>query len=156
MPRGNGTTAFSEIEKANILLLAEEGKRYTYIAEHLNRDVSAVRRYILKCKAPDGSFEQPLENEKRGRKRKSTPVTDRHIVLEVKRNRFVTANQLKQLVPPVQDLCINTIKSRIKESGEFESYWAQKKPFISPKNKVNRVRWAKEHLNWTREQWRTV
>ena len=64
MPRGNGTTAFSEIEKANILLLAKEGKRYTYTAERLNRDVSAVSRYTLKSKAPDGLFEQPLKNEK--------------------------------------------------------------------------------------------
>lgn len=49
-----------------------------------------------------------------------------------------------------------TIRSRIKESGEFNSYWAVRKPFINPVNRARRVEWCRAHLNWTKEQWKRV
>jgi hypothetical protein len=36
-------------------------------------------------------------------------------------------------------ISLSTIASRIKESGEFNSFWAAKMPFISDKNK--KIEW---------------
>lgn len=71
----------------------------------------------------------------------------------VKRHRFCTAIQRDLAIPA---LCLNTIRCRIKESGEFNSYWAIHKPFISKKNHKKRVEWCRQHLNWTPEQWSRV
>lgn len=38
----------------------------------------------------------------------------------------------------------------------FGSYFAANKPALSEDNKKKRLRWAKEHDNWTEEQWRGV
>lgn len=73
----------------------------------------------------------------------------------VKRNRFISAKEIKvQCALP--DVCENTIRSRIKESGEFTSQWAARKPFISEANRAKRVEWCREHQHWTKEQWRRV
>ena len=101
-------------------------------------------------------FRSKPKIETRGRKRKTSDTTDRNIVLQVKRSRFISASQVKQALPDGITLSENTIRSRIKESGEFNSYWAARKPFITQANKLKRVAWAKEHVNWTPEQWARV
>jgi hypothetical protein len=76
---------------------------------------------------------------------------DRSIIVSVKRHRFCTAKEIQRDLA-IPALCLNTIRSRIKESGEFNSYWAIHKPFISKKNQRKRVEWCRQHLNWTPEQ----
>jgi hypothetical protein len=74
----------------------------------------------------------------------------------VKRDRFISAKRINLDHSAAQNISLNTIRSRIKESGEFNSYWAARKPFISKKNRAKRLKWTKEHKNWTKEQWRSV
>lgn len=38
----------------------------------------------------------------------------------------------------------------------FGSYFAANKPALSEDNKKKRLRWVKEHDNWTEKQWRGV
>ncbi|CAG8835856.1 36073_t:CDS:1, partial [Racocetra persica] len=38
----------------------------------------------------------------------------------------------------------------------FKSYIACKKPFLTKKAQRKRYNWAKEHKNWTKEDWRRV
>ncbi len=49
----------------------------------------------------------------------------------------------------------STIRSRLSERS-YKSCIACKKPFISDKNRIARLRWTKEHLSWTIAQWRQV
>ena len=132
------------------------GKTFTWIGKQLKRDISAVRRFLIQCKNNDGTVEIKEKSETRGRKRKTSPVTDRNIVIQAKRNRFITAEEIKVALPPDISICTNTIRARIKESGEFNSYWASRKPFISIANKRKRLAWARDHINWTAEQWKSV
>lgn len=48
-----------------------------------------------------------------------------------------------------------TITRRLNEAGLFGRR-SVKKPFISDRNRAARVAWAKEHLNWTWQQWDRV
>jgi hypothetical protein len=156
MTRSKDAKTFTDAERGTIVALYAERHRYSTIASRLNRDASAVRRFLLKCKNEDGTYEIKKKAETRGRKRKSGAFDDRRIIVQVKRNRFVTAKKIKESLPAELSLCLNTIRSRIKESGEFNSYWASKKPFISRANRIKRLAWAREHLEWTVEQWRRV
>jgi hypothetical protein len=51
---------------------------------------------------------------------------------------------------------VDTISRRLNESEQLKSKWQQKKAYVSAKNQKLRVRWAKEHRNWSVEQWRKV
>lgn len=156
MPKPKGAHAFTNFEKASMLTLYAQEYSFAAIARYFNRNDSAVRRFLLSCKNEDGTVEIHEKVETRGRKRKTSNVDDRRMIIQVKRNRFVTAKEIKESLPAELSLSLNTIRSRIKESGEFNSYWASRKPFISKKNKIKRLAWAREHLDWTLDQWRRV
>jgi hypothetical protein len=72
-------------------------------------------------------------------------------MIYVKRHRFSTAKDIQSELdlPP---LSLTTIYARIKESGEFNSYWAARKPYISKQNRIKRVKWCQERLSWTYEE----
>ena len=156
MAKKKGSKEFTIFEKSVMLTYYAEGKTFSWIGKQLKRDISAVRRFLIKCRNDDGTVEIKETEETRGRKRKTSPTTDRGIIIQTKRNRFITAKELKASLPAGIDLSLNTIRSRIKESGEFNSYWAARKPFISKSNRIKRLAWARDHVNWSLEQWRRV
>ena len=88
-----------------------------------------------------------------GRPRITSPTDDQHIILEVKRNRLISTDEIIENVPTLK-CSRDTIIRRIKESGEFNSYWQIRKSFISERNRRIRVQWCKDRLHWTIEQWR--
>ena len=47
------------------------------------------------------------------------------------------------------------ISNAFKSEG-FSRRITRKKPSISETNRIKRLAWAKEHLDWTTEQWRTI
>jgi hypothetical protein len=65
------------------------------------------------------------------RKRKTSAAGDRGILREVRRDRFVFTVDILALAPYLH-LSASTISRRIRESGEFDSYWAAHKPCLSP------------------------
>jgi hypothetical protein len=91
----------------------------------------------------------------RGRKRKTDERDDRLIMNLMKKDRFITAKQIKVENPDLH-VSESTILRRLKQSGEFDSYWAARKPFITPENQTKRLNWARIHVTWTVEQWRRV
>jgi hypothetical protein len=40
--------------------------------------------------------------------------------------------------------------------GGFKCHLSAKKPFLSERNRVKRLQWARDHLHWTPQQWRSV
>jgi transposase len=93
-----------------------------------------------------------------GAPRKTNDREDREIVLAVKRKRDVTINQIKADIPDLVselDLSGELIRRRIHEAG-LHSVVAIKKPFISEENRRKRLKWAREHLLWSYEQWNSV
>jgi transposase len=156
MPRQNGSLELSDLEKGQILAFKTVGKSFAEIARLLNRHESTIRkRWETICQLEEHDANAQRQ-PKRGRKRKGTDRDDRQIVLAVKRNRFISASVLQKELSGVGNISLSTIRARIRECGDFNSYWAARKPFISGKNKKKRMQWAREHLNWTHEDWRKV
>ena len=90
-----------------------------------------------------------------GRKRKTNQKDDQRILSIVRRNRFITSKEL-QKEQFLSHVSTSTIRRRISESREFSSYWACKKPYLREANRLKRLRWAREHLHGTKEQWSKV
>jgi len=102
-------------------------------------------------------FEEDPECKRRpgsGRPRETTITEDRHMLLEVKRDRNITCTEIKDNID--SNVSHWTIVKRLNESKEVVSRWTQAKPWITKENRAKRVKWCKNHLEWTEEDWQKV
>jgi hypothetical protein len=90
-----------------------------------------------------------------GKPRVTTPRLDRLIVRKMKMDRFTSGRKIKEDLQ-LDHVNERTIRRRLVESGEFNSYWTTRTPFINDSNRKRRVEWCKAHLEWTPEQWKRV
>ena len=98
-----------------------------------------------------GKFE---ERPGRGRKMKSTIQLDRALVRLSLSNRRLTSYDLCQewRQSTGVGVSISAIRKRLLRSG-LRRCKAKKKPKVSEKQRKARITWAKEHLNWTSDDW---
>ena len=86
-------------------------------------------------------------------KRKTTAREDRLITKEVKKNSFITAQQIKEnLYLPIS---ITQIKSRINESNIYGRIY-KNRPYISKVNALKRLNFAKKHYNKPISFWKSI
>jgi transposase len=149
----------TEVQKGQICAFKASGRSRNWIARALQLHNNAVGRVIKKYEAGE-HLERKAGS---GRPKKTSAHTDRAIVREMKVNRFATAPEIQETLSTIirgpngdQTLSDSTIRNRIKETGEFQSYWAARKPFISDENKKKRVEWCLARRHWTIEDWRNV
>lgn len=88
-----------------------------------------------------------------GRKRKTTELENRDILISAKRRQTVTSKELKK------DLNLEVSKPTIQNplhEFNFYSFFAIKKPFISAVNQHKRLEFAKKHKNKPIEFWKSI
>lgn len=151
-----GHVHLSETEVGRILALNHLGRSHAFIARHLDRDESTIRRFIKRKNENDAAGQNGQNDEKRGRKRKTNTRDDRQILLAVSRDGSISIPKVKRDVAGAANLSKRSISNRIRESGRFNSYWASRKPFISLANRRKRLAWAREHVDKTDEFWDKV
>jgi hypothetical protein len=91
-----------------------------------------------------------------GRPRKTSKRADsmlRRIVIGGKRH--VTTAELTKDWSDTIGVSVGTCRRRLHKMG-FSYYKPKDKPLITNKQKKNRLSWAREHLNWSLEQWNHV
>ena len=91
-----------------------------------------------------------------GRKRKTTERSDRFIAKSSKSGtptKKENTNELKNQTGV--EVSTKTIQRRLREKGIT---WRKKskKPFVSKKNRIARLKFAREHAGWSIEQWKRV
>lgn len=125
------------------------GESVTSIAYKFGIHHSVISRIISRFRS-SGSL---TTIHRGGRPRKTTNRDDQAIIRLIKKDPFISArsigNQLKL------NVSIRSIQRRSVEGG-LKTYRSAKKPFISAKNRRARIEFAKEHLNWSATQWKTV
>lgn len=146
-----GIKQLNQDEKARILLLHGQGDSTATIAGKTGRNKSSIVRFINRWKS-----RQTIHRKKgSGRPTVVTKLQQRHMVRLVENDRFITIPEIKSM-GAFANLSVTTISRHLKLCGSFTSYWAAKKPAISEENRVKRLNWCNEHLNWTIEQWKQV
>lgn len=127
------------------------GENFTSIGKFIHKSRQSISTFYKRYK----STSSIKNKEGQGRKKVTTPAHDRYIDIMVKQDRFITAHEIKDN-EIFKNVSISTIKRRIKMSSPFHSYWSASKPHINRKNSSRRVKWYKEHKDWTYEQWSRV
>jgi transposase len=92
-----------------------------------------------------------------GKKRKTTPGQARLLVRQVKKDPFMTAVELRQYAEDHLgiNMAIRTARNVLLRAG-LKGRIPAKKPWISKKNRAARLKFAKEHKDWTVEKWKRI
>ena len=138
-----GKKHLTEFMKGQILQAHRLGSSGRSIAKELMVSKSSVCDFLRRYRAT-GII---TRKEGSGRSKKLSERQRRRIIREVRMNRFISAFDIRETLG-IRSCYDRTIRAAIKDSGGFKSYWAAKTPFISEANRVRRVQWAQQHLNY--------
>lgn len=98
-----------------------------------------------------------VRKEGQGRKRCTKPEDDRYLVLTVKRQREMTANQLSNELFAASGTRVSrrTVRRRLNECGLYARRPMVCVPLTSSHRKA-RLTWCREHQAWTQDEWAHV
>ena len=124
------------------------GWKYSTIAEFLKVTLNQVQ---YACS------HRPTPQKLRCGRKSTIDAISRQFLVEFvcasKKNRQLPYNQIPWKLG--WDVTEDAIRLALKKEG-FSRRIARRKPPISETNRLLRLAWAHEHLNWTKEQWQTI
>lgn len=138
---------------AQVVVLIEQGHCQREVARLLNLSQSAVSRIYRRFQQTGGFTRRPNTRCRRS----TSERDDRFIVTTSLRNRHLTAVSIQQQLREVRDVAVSqwTVRRRLKEAN-----LTCKRPATGPKlttaHRQARLQFAREHLNWSIDQWRAV
>jgi hypothetical protein len=131
--------------------MLDSGMTTTAIVHRLKMQPSTVRgmrqRYL--------KFRTLERRPVPGRPRVTSGRTDRAIARAVRKDRFISARQIKQVIG-LADISEDTICNRISELCGYSSLWSVHKPFVSEANRQKRLDFASKYSNKPVAFWRRV
>lgn len=139
--------------KEAIVRAASQGMKQNDIKKLFGVSQSAVSK-ILKRNKERGTV---ITIKKSGRPRKTTSAVDKLIVRKSKFDPYATASTINRELKEFNGINIDdsTVRRRLRERNLFGRI-AERKPFVSEKNRKARLKFAKNHLHWTSAEWSKV
>lgn len=136
-----------------ILALHSAGKSQGKIADCVKIPKSTVTRILQRAlKNPN----EPYRKTKRvGRSTKLNAWSQRALIRHVERFPHDNIAALGTPSKSGHTLSRGTIRSYLKTAG-YLRFKARRKPFLTQKHMEARLRWAREHVDWTLEDWKRV
>lgn len=138
---------------AQAVALIDQGLTQREVAMVLNVPRSSMQ-YALKRYQETGRYTRRPGS---GGVRCTSARDDRFIVMEILRNRFLTAVEIRQRLQNVRGINVSerTIRRRMEEMN-LRSRRPARGPELLRQHRAARLRFAREHVNWTHEQWAKV
>lgn len=138
---------------AQVVALIESGLNQSQVARQLNLSRYSVRRVYQRYQATGGY----QRRQGSGRPRATTERDNRFLMTMSLRNRRLNAVQLGQRLQEAREVEVSrwTVRRRLREGG-LTAHRPATGPKLTPAHRQARLQFAREHLNWTEEQWRTV
>jgi transposase len=139
--------------KSQIVTLYEGKKSLREISRRIGYSEGAVRKFLKKF-----SVDSDLQRKSgSGRPRVTSSREDRILKTLILKDRLKTAAELCNDLQSISGSSISsrTIQRRLVEQG-FKSCKPAKKPLLTAAMKKKRLDWAKEHKDWTVNDWRRV
>lgn len=140
-------------ERLKIIFMVERGDSYSKIAKEMSTTPGAISKIISK-KKDTGNV---ADKQRSGRPRKTTPREDRILVRTCLENRRLSALDIQKKIEKDQGIHLGkrTVQKRLSEAG-LRGCVAVKKPLLSDANCSKRLKFAREHKNWTVNDWKKV
>lgn len=143
----------SENKRAIIIHLHKNGKSQ----REISRETSCSRNGVqvtIKRWLEEGTLK---ERDGRGRKKRVTSRVERRLVRLSMANRHLTSPELSRELElsTGTKLASSTVRRVLRENG-LKGCKARKKPLVSEQQRKARVEWARQHANWTVDDWKKV
>lgn len=149
----NRRNQISAGKRHSIVILYQMNCSTHTIAKRLGISQASVVYNVIKFKKT-GNLD---DLKRKGRPRITSTSDDRKIVMEAKRNRSMTASKLQSSFNFAQKkpISVATVKRRL-AAKNLHGRVAKRVPLLRKANKAKRFEFAKNHLNWTNEDWAKV
>ena len=139
-------------ELARGIGMLETGLSQRHVANSLGVSQSVIsrawNRYV--------TFGSVTQRHAGGRRRSTTEREDRLLVIQARRQRFVTATRLRnELASSGINISTQTIRNRLHEGG-LRSRRACIRIPLTRRQRRKRLNWAEEHVTWTDQDCRPV
>ncbi|MBW0525482.1 hypothetical protein O181_065197 [Austropuccinia psidii MF-1] len=136
--------------RGQVVGMRAAGASIRTISNHLQVPPTTVHDTIRKHQERGHLKSLPIP----GRPRKLNDRDIRQLARVVQQNRRKNLAEIKNLI--TVDVSINTLQIAIHKDLGKQSCIAVKKPYLSPVHMERRLNFARQHLNWTIEQWSRV
>lgn len=138
---------------AQAVALVEQGMTHREVATILNVPRSSMQ-YALKRYQETGRCTRRPGS---GGVRCTSARDDRFIVLEILRNRFLTAVEIRQRLQMSRNVNVSerTVRRRMEEV-DLRARRPARGPQLLPQHRSARLQFAREHANWSHDQWARV
>ncbi|KAG1452589.1 hypothetical protein G6F46_005487 [Rhizopus delemar] len=118
--------------------------------------VGLNRSTVQDIKTKINNYGSPLPHKQTGRPLKINERTERHLNRVIREDPFASYKEINMELAKLDIfVCIETLRSYV-DRLDFKSYRAAHKPRLTARHRKSRLRWVKEHLNWTEDQRRSV
>lgn len=150
MGRGKEVTEF---QKGKIVALFQEGYSIRVISQKTGTPKSCIGRLLKRLKETGSVNAQKFS----GRPSKLTTRLKQHLSIEVKRNPWINSNELAKLARTTgTNVKPRTVREWCQYQLKLRAYKPARKPLLSSSARLRRLKWCKEHKNWTYDNWKTV
>lgn len=140
------------LEVKTLLLHTKHSQRHTALLSNVSR--ASVDR--IKKKLDANIAFTPKRVNKCGRKKITTPRDMRKIKKICVNNRKAPRALLKKMIQEAGvNISLGTVRRRVKDLG-FTCHRPAKKPLLTPAMMKKRLKWAKDHKDWTADDWNRV
>jgi transposase len=145
----------SVLEKSKIITLRQDGSSFRAISKSVGRSVTAVKN-VLDNFEKEGKISPDRKNYC-DRELAISKKTARYLYLLSKRNRRKTLPVLTEELNLAVDVpvSLSTVRRSLLSYG-MNGRVACKKPLLRKANIRKRLKFAREHVNWTAKQWNNV
>ncbi len=136
-------------ERLRIQTLRDVGFKYNQIYDALGYSYKQIQRACL------ASRPTPKKRSGRPPVLSEEQVDEIELFIQSKRSRRLLSYERLAIHFKELEVGPQAIKNALERRG-YRRYVARQKPPLSEKNKRDRLSFAQEHLNWTREQWNQI
>lgn len=139
----------SDLDKGQIIAFHKQKLSLSQISKEINRPKSTVHAFLTRYKNLGTHENRPIV----GRTPLITTRTKRRLVRQAKKARQQPLQELTNEVAPYAS--VRTIQRSL--AGEDIKKWrAKKRALLKEDHVAQRLSWAKEHKDWTKEDWERV
>lgn len=144
--------------------IAEEVRKIIISSNNNGKSAYQIAKDLL---LPRSSVQSIIQHHKKngsvsilkkcGRPRITSDADNRALKKIIKKNRRARAGEITLLWREMikKDVSVDTCKRALKRMG-YGFYTAKEKPLLTSLQKKKRLRFAKDHENWTLDQWREI
>lgn len=153
MARIYGSKNIGKEQQKAIVRGRQQGMTHEQLSRQFGVGKSTITKFLSRWQV-QGDVQKKKNS---GRPRVTSKLVDRNIVRLSRDNPRLTAVDITRELSIGNEVfpSIRTVRRRLQAAG-LNGRRPVKKPLISAKNRKARVEFAKEHLEWTADQWKNI